>query len=122
MPSICIWNTIKEKDVFIDVKGGKWGMFRLAKKLALPSVPDFKKCPLFQYAYEGKIITPGSTETEKAGKAIKMRLEFVPVDLGSKGMLELQSILVTIMPNGWNYVVEHGHVTRLDIAVIFLTS
>jgi len=106
---IAIWGdggAFKDKGTFVDVKAAKWGPFRAAKKIALPSIPDLKKCPLFQYGYED----------HKAGK---MRLEFVPVDLGWKGLVELHGVLLTIIDGGWNHVVQHGRITRLDVAVDF---
>ena len=107
-----LWNLFNEPGIFLDMKGGKWGVFKVAKKIALDSVLDVKKYPLFQYAFEPK--TP-----DKPGKALKMRIEFVPVDLGWQGLLELHATLSTAIPNGWHYFIANGHITRLDIAVDF---
>ena len=101
-----------DHDVFLDVKGGKWGEYKVAKKIALDSVTDFKKLPLLQCAYEAKM-------PDKPGKALKIRIEFVPVDLGWEGMAHLNAALVMVMPSGWNYVMKNGHITRLDVAVDF---
>ena len=51
--------------------------------------------------------------------ATRLRLDFVPVDLGPQGIQDLHIVLITLMPGGWEYFLEHGKVTRLDVAVDF---
>lgn len=41
----------------------------------------------------------------------------MPVDLGPQGMDELHIQLMSILPDGWAYMVQHARVTRIDIAV-----
>ncbi len=31
--------------------------------------------------------------------------------------MELHAVLSSIIPGGWAYVIKHGHITRIDIAV-----
>lgn len=78
----------------------------MAKRVVIPSVDDPKKRPtlFLRHVKEGKRIS-------------KLRLDFVPVDLGEAGMLELHVAINMIVPDGWEYVVKHGRVTRLDVAV-----
>lgn len=45
------------------------------------------------------------------------RLEFNPSKLGWQGINDLDAILTELLPGGWEYVWEHGQVTRIDIAV-----
>jgi hypothetical protein len=84
----------------------KWGQYKWAKRIILPSVLDVKKYPLLQCAYTAKQIT-------------QLRIEFVPVDLGKVGMDELHMTLSDLVPGGWSYFVEHGRVTRIDVAADF---
>ena len=37
--------------------------------------------------------------------------------MGADGFVELQSILMCLMDYGWGSVIEHGKITRIDIAV-----
>lgn len=67
---------------------------------------DSTKWPLLQYAYAD-------------GMATKLRIEFVPVDLGPDGLLDLHSVLTTIVPDGWAYFIKHGRITRIDVSVDF---
>lgn len=50
-------------------------------------------------------------------KLHSIRLEFNPRKLSVIGLMELAAAVKSIMPNGWEYVVTNGHVTRLDVAV-----
>ena len=50
-------------------------------------------------------------------KLHSIRLEFNPRKLGGTGLMELAAAVKPIMPDGWEYVVTNGHVTRLDVAV-----
>jgi hypothetical protein len=80
--------------------------FNKAVRIKLDSVVDAKKWPFYECAYQDKCVTG-------------VRIDFVPVDLGPDGMLELHSALIGFMDNGWAYFVEHGHISRLDVAVDF---
>ncbi len=51
--------------------------------------------------------------------ATRLRLDFVPVDLGPQGIQDLHIVLITLMPGGWEYFLKHGKITRLDVAVDF---
>ncbi len=84
----------------------KWGKYKWAKRIILPSVLDVKKCPLLQCAYTAMQIT-------------QLRIEFVPVDIGKAGMADLHASLSGLVPGGWAYFVEHGRVTRIDVTVDF---
>lgn len=99
-----LFNILDDKELFKDAgKGAKWGPYKVAKRLKLSSLVDEKKYPLLQYAYSGK-------------QALQLRLEFVPVDLGSNGMIELHAAL-GMLDGGWGYFVKHGRITRIDVAV-----
>jgi hypothetical protein len=95
-----IWTVLDDAEVFSDAGGKtKWGKFKVAKWIKLTTGRV-----LFQFAHADK-------------KAQKVRLEFNPRKIGSQGLMELKSILVTIFPDGWEYVIEHGNITRIDLAV-----
>jgi hypothetical protein len=46
-------------------------------------------------------------------------LELNPSKLGEMGLAALHSVLASIMPDGWVYVIAYGRITRIDIAVDF---
>ena len=97
-----IWTQIQDTDVFQDAgPKAKNGGFKLAKRICLA---DSKEKPLLQLAYANKI-------------AQKLRLEFNPRKVTPKGVTQLQAVLVSVVPNGWGFVRDLGHVTRLDVAV-----
>ncbi len=86
--------------------GSKGTGFQIGKRVLLPSIVDFKRLPLLQVAY-GK----------SSKKVERIRLEFVPVDLGPMGMAELHAAMMMIVPGGWEYVASYAHVTRIDVTV-----
>ncbi|WP_440409449.1 hypothetical protein [Neorhizobium petrolearium] len=45
------------------------------------------------------------------------RMEMNPSKLGETGLFELHQDLITLMPHGYNYLIEHGRVSRIDVAV-----
>ncbi len=97
-----IWSQVGDLAVFMPVK--KASGYKRAWKLQLSSVINASHWPHFQYAFEGKVATG-------------LRIEFVPVDIGPGGLVELHSILTSLVPNGWAYFIEHGRITRIDVAV-----
>jgi hypothetical protein len=100
-----LFTVLDDKELCKDAgKGAKWGPYKVAKRLMLPSLVDEKKYPLLQYAYSGQ-------------KADQLRLEFVPVDLGHDGMTGLHAALAMMVNGGWGYFVKHGRVTRIDVTV-----
>ena len=114
------FSNINDKDVYKDAPKAMFKDFKIAKRIALPSLSVkltddakanksiVKKYPLIQLAYD-----------KKAKQAHKLRLEFVPVDLGKQGMQELANEISGLMHDGWDYLLQHGRVTRLDITVDF---
>jgi hypothetical protein len=48
-----------------------------------------------------------------------MRLEFNPAKIGAAGLLELHEVLSQFLPGGVGYLIAHGRLSRLDIAVDF---
>jgi hypothetical protein len=91
-----------EPEVFINAgPKTKWGKFNFAKRIPLTKSPAR---PLFQAEL-------------KAKKAVTIRLEFNPRKVGADGFVELQSILMCLIDYGWGSVIEHGKITRIDIAV-----
>ncbi len=99
-----IWSNFKDTEVFKTGKAG--GEFKVGKRIVLDCITDPKKRPLLQYAYD-----------KETHKALKMRLEFVPVDLGPIGLDQLHAVLISMVPDGWSHFVEHAHITRLDVTV-----
>lgn len=95
---------VKDKDAFYPCKAASG--FKAGWRLPLPSLADTKKFPHLSYRWDGK-------------HATKLRLEFVPIDLGDQGLAEMHATLASIIDNGWWYVIEHGRVTRVDISVDF---
>jgi hypothetical protein len=77
-----------------------------ARRISLPAVADAKKWPMYEVGWDGNCIT-------------RIRLDFIPADLGPEGLEDLHCVLVALMHNGWAFVIEHGIVTRLDVAVDF---
>lgn len=102
-----IWAQFDDVAVFQSAKKGK--SYRIAKRIKLPSVIDAAKWPFFQYNYDD-------------GMATGLRIEFIPADIGHQGMLELHSVLTSLIPNGWAYFIEHGRITRIDIALDIPTA
>ena len=86
--------------MFNDTGSKAKGGYSVAKWLNLKHTPARV---LFQFKYENK-------------KATRCRFEFNPRKLGESGIDELRAIVVTLM-DGWEYVIKHGRITRIDIAV-----
>ncbi len=101
-----VFSVADDNTLFSDAPGGKKGAFKFAKRIILKSVFDFKRLPLFQMSYD-----------KHKKQALKLRLEFVPVDLGPKGMAELHVAVNMFFDGGWEYVVHHAHITRIDVTV-----
>ncbi len=100
-----IWTQLKSDEFFPNAYAkSKWGQYKIAKRIMLKSVADAKRYPLLQYSHHHK-------------KWVDLRLEFVPIDLGSKGIEELHASLSLLVEGGWNAFVERGRITRLDVAV-----
>lgn len=78
--------------------------FSRAYRLALPSVINSERWPHYQFRCESDCVT-------------KIRIEFVPIDLGWEGMVDLHAALTPLLPNGWKHFVSNGLVSRLDVAV-----
>src|SRR5262249_17836243 len=101
-----LFQAIDDDELFKDAPGGKGKGWPIAKRVLLPSVFDFKKLPLLQFAYH------------KSGNlAEKMRLEFVPVDLKPQGMLELHAAMAQLVDNGWASIAKYARVSRVDVSV-----
>ena len=75
-----------------------------AVRIKLDSVIQAKHWPFFELQY-------------KAGCISKVRLDFVPVDLGPDGMLELHAALTPLLPNGWNFMLSDSKISRVDVAI-----
>ena len=98
------WQTRNIPGVFADFKPR--GSNKATCRLMLPCMTDAKKWPFYEVDFDGKSIT-------------KLRIEFIPVDLGFDGLVELHALLTTLVPNGWLYFIEHGKISRLDVAIDF---
>lgn len=70
----------------------------------LISLPSTHHRVIFQFQHEDH-------------QVVRIRLEFNPRKIGHQGLMELHATLMMLLPNGWDYVVEHGHITRIDVAV-----
>ncbi|KUR75645.1 hypothetical protein AQZ49_14370 [Novosphingobium sp. FSW06-99] len=92
-----------EDQCFVPV-GKKPGGYKRAWRIILKSVPNSKFWPHLSYTYVDHM-------------ASSLRIDFVPHDIGAQGLFELHSILSMIVPNGWDYFVCNGHITRIDISV-----
>lgn len=99
-----IWASFDDKTVFQSAGPGALKGWRRAQLISLKATTHR---PLFQYTWEEG--TPA--------KARRFRLDCNPRKLGAQGLLELHSVLGTIWHNGWDYVVKHARITRIDVAV-----
>lgn len=97
-----IFTSLDDPSLFQDAAHCKWGPFRIAKRFNLGASSN----PLFQVAYAGKRVT-------------KLRMEFNPNALGSDRIAKLKADCMCLMPDGWEYVLKLGRITRLDVAVDF---
>ena len=80
--------------------------YKRAYRIRLESVVDSTKWPFYEFAWNEDSIT-------------RVRIDFIPVDIGRAGLIDLHAALTTLMPNGWRYFIENGRVTRMDVAVDF---
>jgi hypothetical protein len=96
------WSVTSDQTVFGPAKPSKG--YRKAYHLKLASVADSTKWPHYQFAWAEDVLT-------------KIRLDFIPIDLGKDGMIDLHAIVTTLMPGGWTYFIGHGRITRIDVAV-----
>lgn len=96
------WQVKNMPDVLADVRPK--GSNKVSCRIKLPGIADTKKWPYFEVNFEQKCVT-------------KLRIEFIPVDLGYDGLVDLHAVLTTLMPNGWLYFIEHGRISRLDVTV-----
>lgn len=94
-----VYTAINEKAVFQTAKKDK--RFAVAQLIAIPGTAERA---LFNFH-------------SKSGEPPHARLEFNPSKLGPAGMDHLHAILTTIFDGGWHYVLQHGRITRLDIAI-----
>jgi hypothetical protein len=104
-----VWLNHQAKDEFKSAKKPKG--FQRAWRVSLPSLLNSKFWPHLSYAYR--------KDSDGECFATKLRLDFVPVDLGAQGMAELDAYLWSNIEGGWSYFLKHGHVTRLDVSVDF---
>lgn len=94
-----VYTAINDKSVFQAAKKAKH--FAVAQLIAIPGTAERA---LFYF-------------NSKSGEPPHARLEFNPSKLGPVGMDQLHAILTTVFDGGWRYVLQHGRITRLDIAV-----
>ena len=80
--------------------------FKLAKQIVVPNCSSPPR---------------STTATRRTGTgqniARRIRLEFNPSKLGFDGLKDLHGILATMMDGGWQLFVNHGRISRLDVAV-----
>ncbi len=100
---------IGDKELFRHAK--PWGPYQVARRIALSAVAGkMSKYPVMHYRY--KYAPPES-------QARQLRLELLPSDLGLAGIEELHVVMTTLLPGGWSYVIEHGHVGRIEVTLDF---
>lgn len=80
--------------------------FNRSWRIALDCLSNSKKWPLLMASFDKSI-----------EQALKFRVEFSPVDLGSKGMGELHAALMMLVDGGWKSFAEHGRVTMIEITI-----
>jgi hypothetical protein len=78
--------------------------FDLGKRIVLGCGFDAKSNPYLMIAYH-------------KSQVFKLRLEFSPADLGVEGMNVLHAALSVFLPDGWDFVVENGVVTKIEVSV-----
>ncbi|TXN72839.1 hypothetical protein [Methylobacterium sp. WL6] len=97
-----LWTAFLDKADFQLASAQATNGYHAARLINIKSTPAR---PLIQY------------RRSEPGKAERIRLEFNPRKLGGEGLTELAAWMDSILPDGWEYVVTNGHVTRIDIAV-----
>jgi hypothetical protein len=86
---------------------GSNGGFGSAKKIVIDSLVDMKHWPLLQWSRDhGQPLLK------------RLRLEFVPKDLGAEGILDLK-IKLQALGLDWSSLLKFGNVSRIDVAVDF---
>ncbi|MEC5414790.1 hypothetical protein [Aurantimonas sp. C2-4-R8] len=60
--------------------------------------------PHFDYSFHGPLAT-------------KLRFDFNPSQLGEDGLNAFHAALILLMPDGWEYAIVNGNISRLDVAV-----
>lgn len=103
---MALFPQLEDPQLFLDAPNAKVGGYNLAKRLVLPSISETKKLPLLnaRWLKEKKLVP-------------RLRIEFVPVDVGPSGMAEIHAQLSGLIEDGWGAFANHGRVTRLDVAV-----
>ncbi len=97
------WGVVDDTSVFNNTGYKAKGGFTVAKWLNLKST-------------EARVLL--QFEDDKKNKqATRYRFEFNPRKVGESGLDELRAIVTPLMPDGWEYVIKHGRITRLDVAV-----
>lgn len=91
-----------DKTLFVGAKHSK--KFTIAKRIVLGDDFDEKSRPYLSIATQDKRVT-------------KLRLEFSPADIGVGGMTSLHAALVVFLPNGWQFAVENGLATKIEVTV-----
>lgn len=96
---------------------------------ALPVHPKFKPGKAKQgYKLTGVVSVLGGKRPVHIQVAPKaegkpfMRLEFNPAKIGAAGLHELHTVIAQFLPGGFGYLIAHGRVSRLDIAVDFVVG
>jgi hypothetical protein len=80
--------------------------FNRSWRVAINCITNAKKWPVLMASFD------------KANQqAQKFRVEFSPVDIGTKGMEELHAALMMLVDGGWKSFAEHGRVTSIEITV-----
>jgi hypothetical protein len=92
-----VYGWLNETEVF--QQAAKANGFSLSKMIALPSTAERVR---FDYRREGS-------------EARCCRFEMNPSKIGAIGLFDLHAR--TPLPGGWNYVVQRGGITRIDVAV-----
>ena len=81
--------------------------FKLAKQIVVSNCPS---PPRIDYSYD-------KDAAKGVNFARRIRIEFNPSKLGFDGLKNMHAILSTMMDGGWRLFVNHGRISRLDVAV-----
>lgn len=96
------WTEVNDGETFKPVRPSKG--YNKAYRIALQSIAASKAWPFYEIAFDSGCIT-------------KVRLDIIPADLGPDGLFDLHFVLMGLMDSGWGFVVKHGKITRIDVAV-----
>lgn len=97
-----IWSMVADTSAFQQMMTVQ--SYSRSWRLVLQSVSDPKHYPVLMYRYDKPF-------------ASRLAIYFHPVDLGSKGMADLHSILVSVVDDGWGSFLDRGIISKLEVSI-----